>query len=29
VAGNQLGDLPDVDLDEATSNDRTHGPILP
>jgi len=28
VAGDQLGDLPDVDLDEAASNDRTHVPDL-
>ena len=29
VASDQPGDLPDVDLDEAASNDRTHAPILP
>ena len=29
VAGDQIGDLPDVDLDEAASNDRTHAAILP
>jgi hypothetical protein len=28
VAGDQLGDLPDVDLDEAASNDRAHVPDL-
>ena len=29
VAGDQIRDLPDVDLDEAASNNCTHGPMLP